>query len=105
MTLHCQEFELFPYGLTSIFLECYGESFRLSMVGPQRELFDMDKGSPPQFSPFKNQRRIETQIHRRRKAKALSPLEPEWDISEQAPPARLRMPRPPSPPSSRRTEE
>lgn len=32
MTLHCQEFELFPYGLTSIFLECYGGSFRLSMV-------------------------------------------------------------------------
>lgn len=66
---------------------------------------DEDKGSAPQSSPSQKQRRIETQIHRRRKAKALSPLEQEWDISEQAPPAQLRMPRPPSPPSTRRTEE
>lgn len=65
----------------------------------------MDKGSTPQSSPSKKPRRIETQIHRRRKAKALSPLESEWDIAEPAPPAQLRMPRPPGPLSPRRTEE
>lgn len=37
-------------------------------------------------------RRIETQIHRRKKAKAVLPLEAEWTVgSGQAPPA-LRMP-------------
>jgi hypothetical protein len=35
--------------------------------------------------------RIETQIHRRRKAKALSALEAEWDSSQQSPPTQLRM--------------
>jgi hypothetical protein len=35
--------------------------------------------------------RIETQIHRRRKAKALSALEVEWDGSQQSPPTQLRM--------------
>lgn len=43
-----------------------------------------DKPLPP--------KRIETQIHRRRKAKALSPLTDEWDRSI-PPPAHLRMPR------------
>ncbi len=37
-------------------------------------------------------KRIETQIHRRRKAKALSPLKTEWDEADGAPPAHLRMP-------------
>ena len=36
--------------------------------------------------------RIETQIHRRKKAKAFSALEPEWDQVEQMPPLHLRMP-------------
>ena len=36
--------------------------------------------------------RIETQIHRRKKAKALSALEPEWDQIDQMPPSHLRMP-------------
>jgi len=36
--------------------------------------------------------RIETQIHRRKKAKALSPLTPEWDGPATRPPAKLRMP-------------
>jgi len=35
---------------------------------------------------------IETQIHRRKKAAAMSPLEPEWDCEDQARPAHLRMP-------------
>ena len=36
--------------------------------------------------------RIETQIHRRKKAKAFSALEPEWDQTDQMPPSHLRMP-------------
>ena len=36
--------------------------------------------------------RIETQIHRRKKAKAFSALEPEWDQIDQMPPSNLRMP-------------
>jgi hypothetical protein len=35
--------------------------------------------------------RLETQIHRRKKAKALSPLLPEWERANQAAPAHLRM--------------
>jgi len=38
----------------------------------------------------KNQR-LETQIHRRKKAKAFSPLLPEWDRTDQDAPAHLRM--------------
>lgn len=36
--------------------------------------------------------RIETQIHRRKKAKALSPLTAEWDARDPDSPAKLRMP-------------
>ncbi len=43
--------------------------------------------APPQDRP-----RIETQIHRRKKAKAFSALESEWDYIEQVPPSHLRMP-------------
>jgi len=35
---------------------------------------------------------IETQIHRRNKAKALSPLELEWDRADREIATRLRMP-------------
>jgi len=35
--------------------------------------------------------RLETQIHRRKKAKALSPLLPEWEETNQTAPAHLRM--------------
>lgn len=42
------------------------------------------------FGDRKNNR-IETQIHRRRKAKASGPMESEWDISQQQPPGQLRM--------------
>jgi hypothetical protein len=37
-------------------------------------------------------RRIETQIHRRSKAKKVFPLESEWDAETGAPPESLRMP-------------
>jgi hypothetical protein len=36
--------------------------------------------------------RIETQIHRRKKAKALSPLTAEWDARRPDAPPKLRMP-------------
>lgn len=36
--------------------------------------------------------RIETQIHRRKKAKAFSALQPEWDQIDQKPPSHLRTP-------------
>jgi hypothetical protein len=45
--------------------------------------------------------RIETQIHRRRKAKASGPMESEWDISQQQPPGQLRMAPPPGQPWNR----
>lgn len=43
--------------------------------------------------PFGDRRktRIETQIHRRRKAKAFGPMESEWDISQPQPSPQLRM--------------
>jgi hypothetical protein len=37
-------------------------------------------------------RRIETQIHRRKKAKPVFPLEAEWDAESGTPPTGLRMP-------------
>jgi len=52
--------------------------------------------------------RIETQIHRRKKAKAFSALEPEWDHNGQIPPSHLRMPSglmAPTPPNRRRVPQ
>ena len=46
-------------------------------------------GQPSQGSA---KRRIETQIHRRKKAKKVFPLESEWDADAGSPPERLRMP-------------
>jgi hypothetical protein len=43
-------------------------------------------------APGARPRRIETQIHRRKKAKALSPLTAEWDLRHPDAPAKLRMP-------------
>jgi hypothetical protein len=43
-------------------------------------------------APDARPRRIETQIHRRKKAKALSPLTAEWDLRHPNTPAKLRMP-------------
>jgi len=48
---------------------------------------------PPAHDAQRQDRpRIETQIHRRKKAKAFSALEPEWDQIDQVPPSHLRMP-------------
>ena len=37
-------------------------------------------------------KRIETQIHRRKKAKAVSPLTDEWESSQAGPPKDLKRP-------------
>jgi hypothetical protein len=50
-----------------------------------------DETTPPRSAASRKKDRIETQIHRRRKAKASSPLEPEWDISQPNPPSQLRL--------------
>jgi hypothetical protein len=50
--------------------------------------------------------RIETQIHRRKKAKAFSALEAEWDQIDQVQPSHLRMPSgrmAPTPPNKLKT--
>lgn len=46
----------------------------------------------PKGSKFPPKRRIETQIHRRKKAKAVPPLEAEWDMASGTPPTGLRTP-------------
>ena len=62
---------------------------------------------PPTHSAQRQDRpRIETQIHRRKKAKAFSALEPEWDQIDQVSPSHLRMPSGrmlPTPPKERKT--
>jgi hypothetical protein len=40
----------------------------------------------------KDRPRLQTQIHRRKKAEAFSALEREWDQFDQMPPSHLRMP-------------
>ena len=53
----------------------------------------MVSDKPPTHDAQRQDRpRIETQIHRRKKAKAFSALEPEWDHIDQVPPSHLRMP-------------
>jgi hypothetical protein len=59
---------------------------------------------PTHGAPRQNRPRIETQIHRRKKSKALSALELEWDQIDQVPPSQLRMPSGrmlPTPPTKR----
>lgn len=54
-----------------------------------------EPGRPPSGQaspPGGRKRRIETQIHRRRKAKAVPPLEAEWDVESNQPSSHLRMP-------------
>lgn len=55
---------------------------------------DQQERSQPDGKPVPDARprRIETQIHRRKKAKALSPLTAEWDVRRTDAPAQLRMP-------------
>lgn len=53
----------------------------------------MEHELPPTSDDQRQERpRIETQIHRRKKAKAFSVLEPEWDHNDQVSPSHLRMP-------------
>jgi hypothetical protein len=47
---------------------------------------------PTHGAQYHERPRIETQIHRRKKAKAFSALEPEWDHNDQVSPSPLRMP-------------
>ena len=48
---------------------------------------------PPVYGAQRQDRpRIETQIHRRKKAKAFSALESEWDQIDKVKPSHLRMP-------------
>lgn len=53
---------------------------------PQKPQSDPDRESSP--SPGK---RIQTQIHRRQKAKAVPPMQDEWDVDSPSPPD-LRTP-------------
>ena len=46
---------------------------------------------PTPGAPRPGRRRIETQIHRRKKAKAFSALQSEWDQKDQMSPSHLRM--------------
>jgi len=48
--------------------------------------------SPARDAQRQGRPRIETQIHRRKKAQAFSALEPEWDLTDKVLPAHLRMP-------------
>jgi hypothetical protein len=53
----------------------------------------MVPGQPPTRDSQRQDRpRIETQIHRRKKAKAFSALESEWDQIDQVSSSHLRMP-------------
>ena len=55
---------------------------------------DVTKRAPGQASASREnpKRRIETQIHRRKKVKAVFPLEAEWDARSNRLPVGLRMP-------------
>jgi hypothetical protein len=61
-------------------------------MSKRRQSSDSKSGGKP---------RIETQISRRKKARAVPPLESEWDLTTGHPPAALRMP----PEKMRRTGE
>ena len=54
----------------------------MNRVQPHKEE-QSDKESP---------KRIQTQIHRRKKAKAVSPLTDEWESSQAGPPKGLKRP-------------
>jgi hypothetical protein len=54
-----------------------------------------EKSQPPggeSAQPRGPKPRIETQIHRRKKARKIPPLESEWDDEQGKPPPHLRMP-------------
>lgn len=63
------------------------------MTDKERGMEQAGNGNRTQSEPEKGPatRRIETQIHRRKKAKAVYPLEAEWQIERPEPP-QLRTP-------------
>jgi len=60
----------------------------MSSPPPPKPRLDKSQDSPPSPSP----RRIQTQIHRRSKAKAVYPLTDEWENSQDSPPEGLKRP-------------
>ena len=50
------------------------------------------KPTKSQAAEVRPKRRIETQIHRRKKVKTSFPLEAEWDSTSKEPPGKLKMP-------------
>jgi len=75
--------------LTRQFTRCYGD--------PENDFSQMVNNMVPNQPPTPGAQRtdrprIETQIHRRKKAPAFSALEPEWDYIDEVPPSHLRMP-------------
>ncbi len=55
---------------------------------PPKSRLDKSKDSPLPPPP----RRIQTQIHRRNKAKAVYPMTDEWENSQDSPPKGLKRP-------------
>lgn len=53
--------------------------------------FPISKPQPGLSLPSKSKEKIQTQIHRRKKAKAVFPMEDEWDDQSETPP-NLRTP-------------
>jgi hypothetical protein len=75
--------------LTRQFTRCYGDGRIIFHEGG----ILMGSDFPPAHGAQRQDHpRIEPQIHRRKKAKAFSALEPEWDHIDQASPSHLRMP-------------
>lgn len=60
-------------------------------ISMQSELSQKPKSDPEGESSPSPKKRIQTQIHRRQKAKAVSPLEDEWNDQSNTPP-NLRTP-------------
>jgi hypothetical protein len=91
----CQEVEHMALDLTEVFPGCYGVSACWSPVDTDGVKGWYMNGRRDQDLPMpvsgRRKTRIETQIHRRGKAKASGPMESEWDISQPQPSARLRM--------------
>ena len=78
--LSCQEFAPIPPGLTIAVIQCYGLGIFVPFVAYPHGPHMSDQPYAPSSSPPKK-RRIETQIHRRRKILVRSPLESEWEIA------------------------
>jgi hypothetical protein len=62
------------------------------MISHTEGIFMVPDQPPNHDAQRQDRPRIETQIHRRKKAKAFSALEAEWDQTDQVQPSHLRMP-------------